>query len=62
MGGDDRTWAPEAPQGDGDLPQCITDVEGIATAAEDILAMAKSKNIDMSKAIADVQTIVADVK
>ena len=43
IGGGDHDLKPHHLYGEGDLPSCISDVEGIAVAAEDIYAMAKSK-------------------
>lgn len=40
----------------------MSDVEGIMNAAEDVLTQAKSGNVDISKVLQDVQTIVSDVK
>jgi len=44
------------------MTSCMSDVEGIANAAQDVLAQAKSGNVDISKVLQDVQTIVTDVK
>merc|ERR1712110_14790 len=41
--------------------ECITDIEGVATAAADIISQAKSGSPDFSQIIQDAQTIASDV-
>jgi len=46
----------------GGAAQCLNDVKGIVTAAQDILKEAKSGKVDIGTIMKDVQEIVADVK
>merc|ERR1712110_175691 len=41
--------------------ECITDIEGVATSAMDIVSQAKSGSPDFSQIIQDAQTIASDV-
>merc|ERR1712110_609739 len=43
------------------VSECITDIEGVATSAMDIISQAKSGSPDFSQIIQDAQTIASDV-
>jgi len=43
------------------VSECITDIEGVATSAMDIVSQAKSGSPDFSQIIQDAQTIASDV-
>ena len=44
------------------IVNCIKDVEGVVTAAEDIIKIAKSHDINIDKILNDARTIVKDIK
>lgn len=46
----------------GDMAQCMKDVQGLVAAAEDIVKVVESGNIDIAAILKDAQTIAADVK